>query len=167
MMRLILCLVACLMLAITVEGHAAGPVSSTAAAPSLTEGTANSFSIDLAGNVRTTLGTLFSGEDQTNNVLRVEGQFTPSGNITSDTQIKASAGYVHNLVCIGTDATATAGTIILYNNTAESGTVIVSWAVQASAYLQPVVFPLDVVMSTGIYLGFTTTADITCTVSYR
>lgn len=119
------------------------------------------------GAAAVTLDTLFSGEDQTNNVLRVEGQFTHAGNKTADTQVKASAGYVHNLVCIGTDAAATAGTIILYDNTAESGTVVMSWAVQAAAYAQPVVFPLDVVMATGIYLGFTTTADVTCTVSYR
>ena len=116
---------------------------------------------------RVSLADLISGEDQTNNVLRVEGQFSYSGNKTADTQVKASAGYVHNLVCIGTDAAATAGTIILYDNTAESGTVVMSWAVQAAAYAQPVVFPLDVVMTTGIYLGFTTTADVTCTVSYR
>lgn len=122
---------------------------------------------DTGGNKKVTLGTLFSGEDQTANVLRVEGQFSYSGNKTADTQVKASAGYVHNLVCIGTDAAATAGTIILYDNTAESGTVVMSWAVQAAAYAQPVVFPLDVVMTTGIYLGFTTTADVTCTVSYR
>ena len=122
---------------------------------------------DTGGNKKVALGTLFSGEDQTANVLRVEGQFSYSGNKTADTQVKASAGYVHNLVCIGTDAAATAGTIILYDNTAESGTVVMSWAVQAAAYAQPVVFPLDVVMTTGIYLGFTTTADVTCTVSYR
>jgi len=122
---------------------------------------------DTGGNLKVTQGTLTSGEDQTNNVLRVEGQFSYSGNKTADTQVKASAGYVHNLVCIGTDAAATAGTIILYDNTAESGTVVLSWAVQAAAYALPVVFPLDVVMTTGIYLGFTTTADVTCTVSYR
>lgn len=122
---------------------------------------------DTSGNKKVHLGTLLAGEDQTANVIRVEGQFSHSGNKTTDTQVKASAGYVHNLVCIGTDAAATAGTIILYDNTAESGTVVLSWAVQAAAYAQPVVFPLDVAMTTGIYLGFTTTADITCTVSYR
>jgi hypothetical protein len=125
------------------------------------------FRFDTNGALKVTQATLFSGEDQTNNVMRVEGQFSYSGNKTADTQIKASAGYVHNLVCIGTDAAATAGTIILYDNTAESGTVVLSWAVQATAYAQPVVFPLDVAMTTGIYLGFTTTADVTCTVSYR
>lgn len=138
------------------------------AAPTFADLTAMGLlSCDTSGNLRVTLGTLFSGEDQTANVLRVEGQFSYSGNKTADVQIKASAGYVHNLVCIGTDAAATAGTIILYDNTAESGTIVMSWAVQAAAYAQPVVFPLDVVMTTGIYLGFTTTADVTCTVSYR
>jgi hypothetical protein len=125
------------------------------------------FRFDVNGALKITSATLLSGEDQTNNVLRVEGQFSYSGNKTADVQVKASAGFVHNLVCIGTDAAATAGTIILYDNTAESGTVVLSWAVQAVAYTQPVVFPLDVVMTTGIYLGFTTTADVTCTVSYR
>lgn len=125
------------------------------------------FRFDVNGALKITQATLTSCEDQTNNVCRVEQQFSYSGNKTADVQVKASAGFVHNLVCIGTDAAATAGTIILYDNTAESGTVVMSWAVQAAAYAQPVVFPLDVVMATGIYLGFTTTADVTCTVSYR
>lgn len=119
------------------------------------------------GGRKVELSNTLAGEERTNNVLRTEGQFSYSGNKTADTQVKASAGYVHSLVCIGTDAAATAGTIILYDNTAESGTVVLSWAVQAAAYAQPVVFPLDVLMTTGIYLGFTTTNDIACTVSYR
>lgn len=122
---------------------------------------------DTFGNLKETLGTTLAGEDTVNNVLKTEQRFTYSGNKTADTLVKSGPGFVHHLVCIGTDAAATAGTVILYDNTAESGTVIFSWAVQASAYPQPVVIPLDVVFGTGLYLGFTTTADITCTVSYR
>lgn len=99
--------------------------------------------------------------------VHAESQFTHSAVVTADTQIKASAGYVHNLVCIGADVAATAGTVILYDNTAESGTVVVSWDVQALNYSNPVRFPVDAVMTTGIYLGFTTTADVKCYVSYR
>lgn len=69
-------------------GYAAGPVSSTAAAPSLTEGTANSFSGDLSGNTRVTLGTLLSCEDQTNSLCRVSGgavRQTSMGSVTSAT----------------------------------------------------------------------------------
>ena len=62
-----------LLLGSSVSGYAAGPVSSTAAAPSLTEGSANSFSSDLLGNIRTTLGTLLACEDQTNSLCTVSG----------------------------------------------------------------------------------------------
>lgn len=108
-----------------------------------------------------------AGEDIVNDVMKTEQRFAYSGNKTADTAVKAAPGFVHQMVCIGTDAAATAGTIILYDNTAESGTVIFSWAVQAAAYAQPVVIPLDVTFAVGLYLGFTTTADVTCTVSYR
>jgi hypothetical protein len=166
MMRLILCLVACLMLAITVEGHAAGPVSATAAAPSLTEGTANSFSSDLAGNVRTTLGTLLSGEDQTNNVLKVEQRFSYQAPVVADTQVKASPGFLHCIWITQNDAAPTAGTIIIYDNTAESGTQVFNWTL-TTAVFNPIVLCPDIVMATGIYIGFTTTADVNVSVSYR
>lgn len=111
--------------------------------------------------------TLISGEDTTNNVLKVEGQFSYNGYKAADTQIKASAGFVHSVVCAGTDATATAGTIILYDNTAESGTVIWRLDVAAVAMNTPSTVILDAVAATGLYLGFTTTADVACTVTYR
>lgn len=110
---------------------------------------------------------LLSGEDQTNSVFRVEQQFSYNGYKAADTQIKASAGFVHTVVCAGTDATATAGTIILYDNTAESGTVIWRLDVAAVAINTPFTVVLDTVATTGLYLGFTTTADVACTVSYR
>ncbi len=52
---------------------AGGLGTATAAAPSLAEGAAASFSFDLAGNARVTLGTLLSGEDQTNNLMMTSG----------------------------------------------------------------------------------------------
>lgn len=111
--------------------------------------------------------TLMAGEDQTNNVLRVEGQFSYNSYKAADTQIKASAGFVHTVVCAGTDAAATAGTIILYDNTAESGTKIWQLDVAAVAMNTPFTVVLDAVAATGLYLGFTTTADVACTVTYR
>lgn len=75
--------------------HAAGPVHATAAAPTLTEGSANSFSSDLAGNTRTTLGTLLSGEDQTNNLMQTSGgvvrQTTVTSSVTTNTTSTAVA----------------------------------------------------------------------------
>ena len=93
--------------------------------------------------------------------------FDTSAVVTADTQIKATPGYVNFMWCIGSDAAATAGTIKLYDNTAESGTVVVDFDVQAVAYNYPVPFPVKRSFTTGIYLGYTTTTDVKCYVSYR
>jgi hypothetical protein len=122
---------------------------------------------DTNGASKVSLATQLAGEDLANDILKVEQHFSYSGNKTSDTQVKATAGFVHNLICVGTDAAATAGSIILYDSAAESGTVIFSWVIAAAAMPTPIVIPLDVVALTGIYLGFTTTADVSCTVSYH
>lgn len=122
---------------------------------------------DTGGNQKVTLGTLLSGEDQTNGVMKVEQQFSSSGIETADVQIKASAGYVDSITCYGTDNAAVAGTIILYDNTAESGTIIWSWTVAALDYHIPFTVPLHVTAATGLYLGYTTTTDVNCTVVYR
>lgn len=98
---------------------------------------------------------------------RVRVHATPSARVTADTQIKASAGWVGWITCNPTDATATAGTIIIYDNTAESGTILQQWDVLAAAYTTPIILPIQAVASTGIYIGFTTTNDMACTVFYR
>ena len=56
-------------------GGAAGTAGGTAnaAGPTLVEGTLYGFFMDLAGNLRVTLGTLLAGEDQTNNLLMTSG----------------------------------------------------------------------------------------------
>lgn len=117
------------------------------------------------GYLRTTLSEAISGEDQTNDVLKVEGQFSYSY-LTADGQVKASAGFLHSITFSPTDAAATAGSIIVYDNTAESGTVVFTYYIPAAA-LVPVTVILDIKMLTGIYVGYTTTADVCTTVSYR
>ena len=70
------------------SGTLTGLGTATAAAPTLSEGAAASFSFDLAGNTRFTLGTLISGEDQTNNLLMTSGgvaRITTLGSVTSAT----------------------------------------------------------------------------------
>jgi hypothetical protein len=85
----------------------------------------------------------------------------------SDTLIKAGTGYLHSIVCWGADAAATAGTIDIRDAVAAgAGTVILSFPIAAALLLpQPVL--LDVPFTTGLYVDFTTTADVTCVVSYR
>lgn len=95
--------------------------------------------------------------------------FLTSAVVTSDTAIKAVPGYVRFLVCIGTDNSATAGTIALLDHTAAGGgTTVVTWTIQTTYnYATPVVFPVERAFTTAIYLDFTTTADIGCYVVYR
>lgn len=98
-------------------------------------------------------------------VATADAQFWSKTRATSDTQIMAGPGIVHALVIQQTDAAPTAGSIALYDNTAESGTVV--WEhTYTTAVFQSHTIPLDVKMGTGAYLGFTTTADVAVTVLY-
>ena len=119
------------------------------------------------GGRKTELSTLLSGEDQTNNLLRVEHQYSRGLAAGADTSIKSGAGYLHALVCSGSDAAATAGDIAVRDATAAgAGTVILPIPIAAALPLpQPIV--IDVPFTTGLFLDFTTTNDVTCLVSYR
>jgi hypothetical protein len=151
-----------------------GGGSATAAAPSLAEGSAGSFSFDLAGNARVTQGTLQAGEDLTatgafaGGVQVIEKRYLITATKTADFQVKASAGYVNWIRCIGNDAAATVGTIKIFDSLTETGTELFSWTTVAVALnTQPLYFPIEAAAATGIYLGYTTIADIECQVSYR
>lgn len=120
--------------------------------------------LDADSNVGTTLATTLAGEDVANDVMKVEQRFAPI-NVSADTLVKSGPGQLHLMTC-SSDATATAGSIILYDNTVESGTVLHTFTV-AAAYYQPFTIWFDVAFSIGLYVGYTTTADVNCTVSYR
>lgn len=158
--------------------HFRAPVSAFTSGTITVVGTASNattsggFLFDSAGNLVVSSGTCGGGEsfcegDDPDSYTRVRVHTTPSARITSDTQIKASAGWVSHMTCAGTDATATAGTIILYNSLTETGTILQQWDVLAVAYTNPIVFPIMAPAATGIYLGFTTTADVACTVFFQ
>lgn len=117
------------------------------------------------GSLKQTLATKIAGEDLTNDVMKTEQRYSYAY-CTADTAVKSGAGFLHTVTISPTDATATAGTIILYDNTAESGTVMFTYYIPAAA-LVPVTVVLDVSFSTGLYVGFTTTADVAVTLSYR
>ena len=141
------------------------PGVANAAAPTYTETYDVKESMDLSGNQRVTQGTLIAGEDQTNDVLKVENRYSYAYCV-ADTAVKASAGFVHSLTFSPLDAAATAGTIFLYDQTSEAVPTVFSYYIPAAA-LVPVTVILDVVCTTGIYIGFTTVADVACTVAYR
>ncbi len=150
------------------------PLSSvaTVSPPALSEGQRTGPSVDLAGNTRVILGTCLAGEsfcatDSPNSYIAVRTVMTPSAMTAVDAQIKATPGYVSHMICQGTDAAATAGTIILYDSLTETGTALYTFTVAALDYHIPMVLPITANAATGLYLGFTTTADVNCQVFYR
>lgn len=87
--------------------------------------------------------------------------------LAADQLIKTGAGYVRSLTCYS-DATATAGTIALRDSTvAGSGNILWSFDVLAVAYNTPFTVDVQTPFSVGLYLDFTTTADVKCMVRYR
>ena len=104
------------------------------------------------------MDTLISGEDTTNNVLKVEERFAYSHISTATTTVvKNAAGFLHSIVV----NTTAAGTITVYDNTAASGTVIA--ILKASVAENTYIY--DVVCNTGITIVTAAASDITA--SYR
>lgn len=132
--------------------------------PTLTNGQRGDAQLDVNGNSKVTQATLVAGEDLTNNVLKVEQRFSYS-RATADVQIKAGSGFLHTVTFSAT-GTVTAGLITIYDNTAESGTVIWSGTIQTG--LNPTTIQLDVSFAAGLYVGYDgTIANVATTVSYR
>lgn len=118
-------------------------------------------------SVGQTLDTLISGEDLTNDVTKVEQRFTGSGVVTADALVKTGSGFVHTVTFSCSDAAPTAGTIsILDSTSAGAGTALFTFDVQTT-WFAPFSIILDQSTGTGIYVDFTTTADVKVVVSYR
>jgi hypothetical protein len=81
--------------------------------------------------------------------------------ITADAQVKSVAGRLHTVTV---NAVTTGGVLTIYDNTAESGTVIAVITLVAND--KPVTLTYDVLCSTGIYVGFDGTLVADVTVSY-
>lgn len=86
-------------------------------------------------------------------------------NVTADTLIKSGKGTLHTLTFSCNDAAPTAGSIIVYDNTAESGTIMYSETFTTTAF-RGYTITLDREFTTGLYIGFTTTADVNCVVCW-
>ena len=147
---------------------AIGPVGGEyrSSATTYTDGDATVLQTDVNGNLKITAATLSAGEDLTNDVTKVEERFSYNAVITADTQIKGSAGFLHSITFAPNDATPTAGSIIVFDSLTETGTQIFNWNVAATAFI-PFTVIFDVTFATGLYVGFTTTADVNVSVSYR
>lgn len=105
-------------------------------------------------------------EDNVNNVAKVEQRFSYKAVAAADIQVKASPGFLHTVTFSCNDAAPTAGSVIIYDNTAESGTQVFNHTFTTTPFV-PFTVLLDYTMATGIYIGFTTTNDVNVSCSYR
>jgi hypothetical protein len=85
---------------------------------------------------------------------------------TADAQIKAGAGTLHCITFSCNDAAPTAGSVILFDSLTEANTQIFNHTFTTTPFVPFTVF-FDCAFSTGLYLGYTTTADVNVTVVYR
>lgn len=150
--------------AITKEGQRVfGQYNSSA--PTLSTGNGSDLQLDVNANLKETLGTLIAGENLTTNRMMVEHAYIASRK-TADGQVAAAAGFLHLVTISPTTASPTAGLVTVYDNTAESGTVLYTEWVFATTPGHSV--PIDVAFSTGCYIGFDATlANVAITASYR
>lgn len=132
----------------------------------ITTGKSAAIAIDPNRNVQTREQYAPGYEDNTNNKAIVEHRYTYSAVATADVQIKASAGFLHTVTISCNDAAPTAGSLIIYDNTAESGTQVFNHTFTTTPFA-PLTILLDYTMATGIYFGFTTTNDVNVSCSYR
>lgn len=109
------------------------------------------------------LGSYISGEDPDKDVLRVQQPFS-SSRVTADGLITSGSGLLHTLVFAAT-GTVTSGVITVYDNTAESGTVLFSGVIQTG--INPIPILLDIEYANGIYVGYDgTIANVATHVSF-
>lgn len=131
--------------------------------------TVSYFGAGSTDNLGVALTHLLEGEDETNNVIRTEQQFSV-GIDDADLVVKNSAGFLHSVWCYEEDAAPTAGTVRITNTTAAGGaetTEVWGKDITTTVGSGTAFAVLDIVMTTGIVIDFTTTADVKCGVSYR
>ena len=133
------------------------------------------FQSDANGNLKDTLGTLVAGENLTTNRLNNEPIYSYAAITTNaTTTVKSGAGTFHGFT-VNNNGFTTAGTITVYDNTTNSGTIIGTWTIPlqppGTVLLATFFFPpqyLDVSFATGLtFVTATTAPAANITVMYR
>lgn len=120
---------------------------------------------NLSRSLLVTLSDHIAGEDLDAEVMKVEQRNTRA-RATADSLLVTGAGFLHTITISPLTATPTAGLLTVYDNTAESGTVIYSEWIFATTPGHTVV--IDSLFGTGVYVGFDgTLANVACVIGYR
>lgn len=105
------------------SGTSTANATATEDAPTYTEGATGSLSVDLSGNLRTTLGTTSAGEAVADDVIKVEqrGYYTTITTATSTT-LKTGPGWFQGCTILG----GVPGNITIYDNTSAASPVMIN-----------------------------------------
>lgn len=128
------------------------------------EGDKRFIQADSLGNTKVTMGAATPGADYENNVTKVQQVYNVVM-IAADNLVKTGVTRLHTATFSCNDAAPTAGSIIFYNNTAESGTQIFNHTFTTTPFV-PFTVVFDCELATGLYVGFTTTADVNVTITF-
>lgn len=140
-------------------------IDPTAMSSAVASGDRSNIFCDLFGRLITYNGAQQAGEDLTADVQKVEHRYSYT-NQTADTLVKSGSGFIHALNIAGITATPTGGLLTVYDNTAESGSVV--YKTWVSATTEPVSIVIDVSFGTGLYIGYDgTLANVNVTSSWR
>ena len=142
----------------TPSGSASVPLAKYNATPTTrTEWQFGVLQADSLGNLKETLGTTIAGEDIPNDVTKVEFRNNATYISTATTNVvKTGAGLLHTIVVQG----GTTGTIIGYDNTAASGTILFSFdtTVALATYTFDVSFAVGLTVVTSAATKLTVSA---------
>lgn len=86
--------------------------------------------------------------------------------LAADGLVKTGAGVIHSITFSCNDAAPTAGSVIVYDSVTEANTQIFNHTFTTTPFA-PCSVILDAAFVNGLYVGFTTTADVNVTVTYR
>lgn len=92
-------------------------------------------------------------------------RYLSSGVLAADALVKAGSGTIHTVTFTCNDAAPTAGSIIVYDSLTEAGTQVLNHTFTTTPFV-PFSVILDVGVTNGIFVGFSTTNDVNVTVSY-
>ena len=92
--------------------------------------------------------------------------YTPSSVLVASGQVATSAGVLHSLTFSQNDAAPTAGSVAVYDGIGATGTVLYRETFDTTIFRAYSVI-LDVKFSVGLYIAWTTTADVNVVASYR
>ena len=142
------------------------PLIYNATPPTFADGESGGFQCDVNGNLMFYNAKLQAGEDIPNDVQKVEERFTYKPVMVANTQVKASAGFVHSVTISQLDVAPTAGLILVYDGTAVDAAKIIFQEYVTTGVFSAHTVILDVVCETGIYV-VNPSADVSVSISYR